>query len=400
MCQQKEESVKHPTTIAVDLAKNVFEIAVSQQPGKVRERHRLSRAKFLAFFADCQPARVLLEACGSSHYWAREIAKLGHQPILLPPQYVRPYVQRSKTDSNDAKGMLEAFRNDKIHPVPVKTPEQQTLTALHRLRSMWMRSRTTRTNTLRGVLREFGHTIPVGASKVVPGVWALVEDAEADIPEPLRCPLAEACLEIRELEQRIATCEKQLRQLAAQTPTVKNLQTIPGIGLLTATAMVASVGDIHRFPSSRCFANYLGLTPREHSTGQVRRLGKITKQGDTYLRALLVHGARSVLWAAKRKPRADALRLWALATQQRRGHNKAAVALANKLARICWAIWSRNETFRERPAPGASSHKARSMETAESCPPTRPPAPSRRSHRPADGEQSTRQRRSTKTSEP
>ncbi len=378
--------MQQPTTIAVDLAKNVFEIAVSDHPGKVRERKRLSRAKFLAFFAERQPAQVLLEACGSSHYWAREIAKLGHTLILLPPQYVRPYVQRSKTDSTDAKGMLEAFRNDKIHPVPVKTPEQQTLTALHRLRSMWMRSRITRINTLRGLLREFGHPIPVGAGQVVPRVWALIEDAEAEIPDPLRCPLAEACLEIRELEERIATAEKQMRQLAADIPTVKHLQTIPGIGLLTATAMVAAVGDIQRFPSSRHFANYLGLTPRENSSGGVRRLGKITKQGDTYLRALLVHGARAVLWAAKRKPRTDALRTWALATQERRGHNKAAVALANKLARVCWAVWSRNETFLERPNPAAKAQKPRSMETAESCPPSRPPAPSRRSHRPGDGE--------------
>ena len=339
------------TTIAVDLAKNVFEIAVSEHPGKVRERHRLSRAKFLGFFADRQPARVLLEACGSSHYWAREISKLGHETVLLPPQCVRPYVQRGKTDQADTKGMLEAFRNEKIKPVPVKSVEQQTLNSLHRMRSMWMRDRIARINTLRGLLREFGHTIPVGAHQVVPRVWALIEDAEAEIPEPLRCPLAEMCLEIRDFDERIRTCEKQMRQLAAEIPAVKNLQTIPGIGLLTATAMVAAVGDIHRFPTSRHFANYLGLTPREHSTGNRRSLGRITKQGDIYLRSLLVHGARAVLWAAKRKPRTDALRTWALATQKRIGHNKTAVGLANKLARICWAVWSRNETFKERPAP-------------------------------------------------
>ena len=378
--------MEQPTTIAVDLAKSVFEIAVSKHPGKIRERHRLSRGKFLGFFADRQPSQVLLEACGSSHYWAREIEKLGHTPILLPPQYVRPYVQRSKTDSSDAKGLLEAFRNEEIRPVPVKSIEQQTLTGLHRLRTMWMGERTVRLNTVRGLLREFGLVIPVGARRVVPRVWELVEDAESGVPDPLRCVLAEVCVEIRELEERMAMCEKQLRQLAGEIPTVKQLETIPGVGLLTATALVACVGDIQRFPSARHFASYLGLTPREHSSGLVRRIGRITKQGDQYLRSLLAHGARSVLWNAKSKKQIDALRHWGLTTEKRRGHNKATIALANKIARICWAVWSRDETYRARPAPVSEPG---TVGTVESCTPNPPPAPSHRSHRPGDGEQQT-----------
>lgn len=174
------------TTIAIDVAKNVFEIAVSQRPGRVSETHRLSRAKLLRFFARRPACTVVLEACTSAHHWARQLRELGHQPVLLPPSYVRPYVRRDKTDSADAQAILEAFRNEAIQPVPVKTVSQQTLTALHRLRSQWLADRTARLNTVRGLLREFGLFIPMGARHVVPAVWTLIEDAESSLPEALR----------------------------------------------------------------------------------------------------------------------------------------------------------------------------------------------------------------------
>lgn len=329
------------TTIAIDVAKNVFEIAVSVRPGKVSETHRLSRAKLLAFFAQRTPSTVVMEACTSAHHWARELRKLGHHPVLLPPAHVRPYVARNKTDRADAYAILEAFRNEGIHPVPVKTVPQQTLTALHRLRSQWLADRIARVNTLRGLLREFGLFIPVGAGHVVPAVWELIENSESDLPDALRAPLAEACLEIRELEGRVQACEKHLKALAGQMPEVQRLESVPGIGLLTATALVAFVGDVKRFPTGRHFASYLGLTPRERSSGQVRRLGRISKLGNPYLRMLLVHGARSMLWAAKGAQQPDMFQAWALAKQKARGHNKAAVAIANKLARIAWAVWGR-----------------------------------------------------------
>lgn len=331
------------TTIAVDLAKSEFQIAVSHHPGKVAETRRVVRARFLSFFAERQPCLVLLEACGTAHSWARKIRALGHEVKLLPPHAVRPYVRGNKTDRTDAKALLEAHRNEEIHPVPVKSESQQVLTGLHRLRSAWMAERTARLNLLRGLLREWGICISVGAARVVPLVSARL--AEGEIPPALGLLLKEACDEIREMEARIGMVEKQLRALAKQTPVVKRLLSIPGVGLLGATAMVAFVGDVKRFATSRHFASYLGLTPREHSSGQVRRLGSISRRGDAYLRCLLVHGARAVLNAAKRRKELDGLRVWALRVEKNRGHNKATVALANKLARIVWAVWRSDTPF-------------------------------------------------------
>ena len=350
LANRKEESVRKSTTIAVDLAKNVFQVAVSHHPGKVAETHRLSRKKFLPFFAKHKPAIVLLEACGMAHYWGRQLSQFGHQVLLLPPADVKPYVRRNKTDRADAKGLLEAHRNEEIHPVPVKSVAQQTLTALHRLRSAWVADRTARINTVRGILRELGLPIPVGARHVVPEVWALIESADSAVPDPLRLALGEACLEVRDFEKRIKAIERQLRALAAEMPVVQRLMTIPGVGLVTATALVAFVGEVLRFPTSRRFASYLGLTPKENSSGPKRRLGRISKQGDVYLRTLLIHGARTVLVAAKRQKHPDRLRSWALQVEKRRGMNKATVGLANKMARIVWALWRDGSKYESRPA--------------------------------------------------
>jgi len=335
------------TTIAVDVAKEVLEVAVSVRPGQVSEQKRLSRAAFMKFCTDQPPATVLLEACGSAHYWGRRLQSIGHRVVLLPPHATRPYVFRNKTDRTDTRGLLEAFRNEDIHPVPVKSVSQQALTALHRLRSTWLATRTARINTVRGLLREFGCTIPVGAHHVLAKTWDLLADPESGLPDALRPGLAAACTEIRDMEGRIRVVEDQLQALADQTPAVARLRSIPGVGLITATALVAFVGDIQRFPSGRHFASYLGLTPRERSSGLVRRLGAISKRGDVYLRMLLIHGARAVLWAAKKRPTPDRLRVWALHLEKLRGHNKAAIALANKLARIVWAVWKHEVDFRE-----------------------------------------------------
>lgn len=335
------------TTIAVDLAKSVFEVAVSERPGKVAERHRLSRGQFSRFLADRASATVVMEACSTAHFWAREADARGHRVVLLPPHAVRPYVPRNKTDGTDTKGLLEAVRNEEIRPVPVKSVDQHVLAALHRMRSAWMATRTARLNTVRGLLRELGFAIPVGARQVVPHVWALVWDADSGVPDAPRPVLAEAAREIGELETRIEQLERSLDAMARKNDVVVRLRTIPGVGLLTATALVAFVGDVQRFPSSRHFASYLGLTPRESSSGLRRRLGAISKRGHPYLRTLLIHGSRSVLLHAKKKQPSerDRLRTWALDRERERGHNKAAVALANKLARIVWAVWRRERDF-------------------------------------------------------
>jgi transposase len=336
------------TTIAIDLAKSVFEVGISDRPGHVAETHRLSREQ-IGMFMGTQPATVVvMEACSSAHYWGRTFQRFGHEVKLLPPLSVRPYVQRSKTDRTDVKGMLEAWRNSAIQPVPVKTESQQQLTSLHRVRSGWIGARTMRINMARGLLREFGFIFPVGASAISGRIRELIADADSTLPMPVRELLPQLVLEIGELETRGKAVEKQLKALAVQTPVVERLCSIPGIGLLSATALVGFVGDVARFPSGRHFAAYLGLTPREHSSGSRRRLGRISKQGDVYLRTLLIHGARSVLIRARSSADPDHFRKWGLELQKRCGHNKAAIAVANKLARMAWAVWKSGKPFESR----------------------------------------------------
>ena len=338
------------TTIAVDLAKSVFQIAVSHRPGRVDEERRLSRDRFLMFFAQQPPATVIFEACGSAHHWARQLQPFGHTVRLLPAHDVRRYVRRNKTDRTDTKGILEAHRNEDIHPVPVKSVEDQAVASLHRLRSTWLATRTARLNTIRGLLREFGIFIPVGAHHVVPQVRTLLSE-DASIPTLLRSTLASACDEIAVLEANMRAVERQLAALAPAMADVVLLQTVPGVGLITATALVALITDIRRFPSGRHFASFLGLTPREDSSALRRRLGAISKQGEVYLRMLLTHGARSFLWHAKAAVPPSMLQHWAVETEQRRGHNVATVAVANKLARIVWAVWTEQRPFVETHRP-------------------------------------------------
>jgi len=341
--------VHEHTTIGVDLAKSVFELAVSDRPGAVSLRRRLTRGQFSSFLAAQAPATIVMEACGTAHFWGRTAQSYGHRVVLLPPHAVRPYVLRNKTDGADARALLEALRNDALCAVPVKSVDQHVLAALHRMRSGWMATRTARLNTVRGLLRELGIAIPIGATRVVPAVRALCAQGDAALPAPLRLVLRDAVTEIGGLEARMRTLERSLEALAADSPLVSRLRSVPGVGLLTATAFVAFVGDVARFPSGRHFASYLGLTPRESSSGLKRKLGRISKRGDPYLRMLLIHGARSVLTHAKRSnaPR-DGLRSWALSRETARGHNKAAVALANKLARIVWAVWRHERPFQPR----------------------------------------------------
>jgi transposase len=341
----------HDTLVGVDLAKAVFQLAISSRAGHFDGHHRLTRDQFLPFFAQLPPAVVILEACGTAHFWGRKLRELGHALVLLPPAQVRPFVRRNKTDRSDAKALVEAYRNGEIHPVPIKTVDQQALTSLHRLRDGWMGERTARLNALRGLLREQGLFIPLGADQVLPAVWAAIEDADSELAMPLRAVLAEACQEIREIERRLDLVERELAALASQLPAVERLLQIPGIGLLTGTALVGFAGDLRRFPSARHFASYLGLTPREYSSGLRQRLGRISKRGDAYLRMLLVHGARAVLSRARTASDPDRLRSWALALEKRAHHNKATVALANKLARIAWAVSVTHTDYRSVPAP-------------------------------------------------
>lgn len=347
------------TTVAIDLAKTVFELAATDETGKVVERRRLSRSQLENYFENRAGAHVVMEACGSAHHWARLFAGRGMRVSLLPPHYVRAYVRRNKTDSADATALLEAARASDIMPVQVKSLEQQALQGMHRIRSAWKSTSTARVNTLRGLCREFGIAAPVGLERGLSELTRALRSEKCVIPafcRPLMLTLVE---EIRALEERLSDLERQLGELAKQSEACRRLQTIPGVGLIASTALAGAIGDIAAFRSGRRFASWLGLTPREYSSGNTRRLGSISKRGDCYLRSLLVHGSRAVLWSAEMARRAgrplDALRAWALRLRQRTSHNKAAVAVANKLARIIWATWRRQIDFEFRPAPVMSA---------------------------------------------
>jgi transposase len=253
------------TTIAVDLAKSVFQVAISHRAGQVSVERRLPRTRFLRFFAQQPPATVLLEACGSAHHWARQLQQCGHAVRLLPAHDVHRYVRRDKTDRGDAKALLEAARNDEIHAVPVKTVDQQMIASLHRVRSTWLATRTARLNTVRGLLREFGIVIPVGAQHVLPRSHTLTDDDR--VPPTLRPGLVTMAEEIRTLEATIHGLDQQLATLARQAPEAALLQTVPGVGVITATAWLAAVGDIHRFPTGRHFVSFA----RAHGEGNVVR---------------------------------------------------------------------------------------------------------------------------------
>lgn len=332
----------NPTTAAVDLAKNVYQVAIDKGRGPI-EQHRLTRVQFERFFANRHVDRVIMEACGSAHHFARRLVGQGIEVILLPAQYVRAYVRRNKTDSADALALLEAAKAPDIRPVRIKSVEQQSIQALHRTRSLWMSTRTSRINALRGFCRELGLHVPVGARTGLDAMGRAIADDQSPIPMMLRATMQQLLDEIRVLETRVAQLERQLSAVARESVACKLLMSIPGIGLLTSTAIVAATsGSVAHFTDARHFASWFGLTPKEHSSGGSRHIGRISKRGDKYLRMLLTHGARSVLRAsaAARAKGSElcGIRRWATELQQRSNHNKAVCALANKLARIGFGV--------------------------------------------------------------
>src|SRR5262245_41605501 len=337
-------------TVAVDLAKDVFEVVDTRQASPARRR--LSRTQFERFLTSLPTGtEVVMEPCGTAHHWGRRCQALGLVPILLPTPYVRPYVRRNKTDRTDAEALVEARRCGGILPVPVKTAEQQAVQSLHRVRAQWQSTRIARMNVVRGLLREYGLPLRAGAvtlHRVVPGL--LEPTAVVPLPGLLRETLRTLVEEIRDLEDRLKKVDRQLHAFAAADPIATRLQTVPGVGVLVATALVGSVPHIHAFRRGRHFASWLGLTPREASSGLRQWRGGISKRGNLYLRCMLTHGARSVLVNAQRRARVHADRLtplqrWAVDLAARRGYNKAVSALANKLARMIWAVWRADVDF-------------------------------------------------------
>ena len=331
--------------IGIDLAKSVFQLALADEHHRVVQSKRLSRSQFQRFLINHPPAHIIMETCGSAHYWARTFIKQGHKVSLLPAQYVKAYVRRNKTDHHDAVALVEAIRNCELHAVPVKSEHQQALQSLHRLRSQYMRTRNARINSLRGILREFGIIVPMGPKAAISHTANALEHLPAMLT-PAVCAVIE---EVANLEQQMKTIEAQLKAQVKNDPILQQFMQISGVGLLTATATRAAVQSPKQFKNGRQFGAWLGLTPREYSSGNHRYLGRITKRGDKYLRTLFVHGARSIMARNKLLQRADKpltqLQQWALQLEQRVGHNKATVALANKMARILWATWMHQREF-------------------------------------------------------
>jgi transposase len=335
------------TTIGIDVAKAVFQVSLAARSGRIVERKRLSRAQFQRFLAQQPPAEIVMEACATAHHWARTAHEHGHDVALLPAQYVRPYVRRNKTDAADADAVLRARRDPELKVVPVKSVDQQALQGLHRIRQQWVATRRQRINLARALLAEFGSHLPAGAAGIVARLRCATEIA----PPALAQALIPVLDEIAELEVRLKQIDRTLAERARDNSDARHLLTVPGIGVTIATALIGSVGDIHGFTRARQFAAWLGLTPREYSSGQTRHLGRISKRGDPYLRMLLIHGARSALLRAHRRAvqgeqALTTLERWALEVERRTHHNKAAVALANKMARIIWAVWTRGEDYR------------------------------------------------------
>lgn len=332
------------TTIGVDLAKSVFCVHGVDSHGKALLHRELTRAKMKHFFANLPTCVVGMEACGSAHYWGRELQALGHTVRLMAPQFVRPYRKNEKNDSNDAEAICEAVARPNMRFVPLKSVEQQAVLAIHAARALLVGSRTALANQMRGLLAEFGIVAATGIERLRRAMPGILEDAENGLPVLARQVFADMAQQLRELDARIDEYDRRLGVLARQSEPARRLMSIQGVGQISATAIVASVGDAKVFANGRQFAAWLGLVPRQYSSGGKSRLGRITKRGNIYLRTLLIHGARAALRFSA--GRTDPRNLWVQALQERRGYNKAAVALAAKNARIVWAMLARGEPYR------------------------------------------------------
>jgi transposase len=331
------------TTIGFDLAKNVFQVHGVSEQGKPALRKTLRRAEVMSFFAKLRPCLIGMEACGSAHFWARKLSELGHTVKLMAPQFVKPYVKTNKNDARDAEAICEAVGRQNMRFVPVKTVEQQGLLSLHRARQAFVVARTAQANQIRGLLAELGVVIPKGIRNLDSRIPGILEDAENGLPGMSRDLFNRLFSHFRELNRQVGELELQIKAWHRESTDSQRLAAIPGIGPITASALAASIGDAKTFKNGRQLAAWLGLVPRQDSSGGKERLLGISKRGDTYLRTLLIHGARAVL--LRLKCRADHPEGWLARLTQRRNPNIAAVALANKNARIVWALLAHDRDY-------------------------------------------------------
>jgi len=338
------------TTIGLDLAKSVFQVHGVDASGQVVVRRSLRRAQMLPFFARLPSCLVGMEACGTSHHWARELIKLGHQVRLMPPAYVKPYVKRGKTDAADAEAICEAVARPTMRFVPVKSPEQQAALSMHRTRDLLVKQRTQLVNMIRGLLAEFGIDIPKGLERALLMARRIVDGEAPDVPMEAAKIVSTLSQQALDIHIRLREIDRDLLVWQRGNDVARRLLTIPGIGPVGATALAASITDAHQFRSGRQFAAWLGLTPLQKSSGGKERLGRISKMGDKYLRKLLIVGMTSLVRGAKYNPKTVDPRLADLLA--RKPVRVATVAMANKTARIVWAVMTRGETYRagHRPA--------------------------------------------------
>ena len=333
------------TCMGIDLAKQVFQIHGVNRAEKVQQRRQLRRSQMLAYFSKLEPCLIGMEACSGAYYWARELSKFGHDVRLMAPQFVKPYVKSGKNDANDAEAICEAVSRPTMRFVAIKTVEQQVIQAEHRIRSRLVKSRTALANEIRGFLAEFGIAVSKSIGILRKALPELLEDGENGLPGNFRVLLAGLSEELRTLDERIVAFDARIAQAVREDSRIKRLLEIEGIGPITASAIIAAVGDATQFNSGRDMAASFGLTPQQHSSGGKNRLGRISKRGDKYIRMLLIHGARAALNAARNKE--DGRSRWVKNLADRRNKNIATVALANKNARIAWAILSRGEDYRK-----------------------------------------------------
>jgi transposase len=333
------------STVGLDLAKSIFQVHAINSAGEAIVRKALRRSQVVPFFTKLPPCLVGMEACGTSHYWARELMKLGHNVQLMPPAYVKPYVKRGKTDANDAEAICEAVTRPTMRFVPVKAPEQQAALALHRTRSLLVKQRTQLVNMMRSLLGEFGIAMPRGLRHALEVARQLTDGSPPDVPKLAERLVTSLARQISAAHEELALLEKELLAWHRSNELSQRLATIPGIGVVAATALAASVTDPERFRSGRQFAASLGLTPLQKSSGGKEKQGRISKMGDRYLRQLLVVGMTSLVRRARTAPGSVDPRITAML--QRRPARVVTVAAANRAARVAWVIMTRGETYRK-----------------------------------------------------